>query len=573
MRPLDASPPFYWAPEVIYDNGRFCLYYSTGNEILMEIRVAVSDRPDGGFIDAGVRLTHEEFAIDAHVFVDDDGTRYFFYATDFLEYKHIGTGTVVDRMIDWKTLEGRPRPVTRAKYDWQVYDPARKEKGGVRWYTVEGPTILKRKGRYYEMFSGGNWKNNTYGVSFASTDDIHDESEWQQFCDGEKILPVLRTIPDKVIGPGHNSVIRGPNNRELYCVYHRWTDAGRVMAVDRMDFAGRRMFVAGPTTTPQPMPFRPTGSIVSGDHAGTWIREGDAYVSSSEGECALPLSIGEGSFLCEATIRFIGWTANSRAGLRIESSDVTPEFSINPERRFARIRSDDEERTTELAADFDPSAPHLLRIEVRGSRCKITVDKTAVSDVVDVAGEVTGLQLFSDNAAVEFAAIELTYGFEELFERSDKVPPELEIRGGTAKCGDGQMLLSANGDIRVLASFDIPYTDFEVATNMAPLGEGEYGVLFLEGNDEIVGRMSTAFGKHKVLFEMAGTKLETELHEFDRREFKQFRVVCRDGKAIAYLDGTELGERECSAGLATAAIFADGGIAVEMIRLTDISAR
>ncbi len=55
--------------------------------------------------------------------------------------------------------EGNPRPVTRARYDWQIYDPNRKEKGGVRWHTVEGPAVIKRKGLYYEMFSGGNWQN------------------------------------------------------------------------------------------------------------------------------------------------------------------------------------------------------------------------------------------------------------------------------------------------------------------------------------------------------------------------------------------------------------------------------
>ena len=80
----------------------------------MEIRVAVADRPEGPFIDAGFRLTQEEFAIDAHVFVDDDGTRYFFYATDFLEYSQIGTGTVVDRMLDRQTLD-RSSPARHAR--------------------------------------------------------------------------------------------------------------------------------------------------------------------------------------------------------------------------------------------------------------------------------------------------------------------------------------------------------------------------------------------------------------------------------------------------------------------------
>src|SRR5690349_11617490 len=30
----------YWAPEVAYDNGRFYMYYSVGNETHMQIRVA-----------------------------------------------------------------------------------------------------------------------------------------------------------------------------------------------------------------------------------------------------------------------------------------------------------------------------------------------------------------------------------------------------------------------------------------------------------------------------------------------------------------------------------------------------
>ena len=78
MRPLEDDHPFYWAPEVFYDNGKFYLYYSVGNEALMHLRVAVSDRPDKNFVDSGKQLTREEFAIDAHVFVDDDGTKYLF---------------------------------------------------------------------------------------------------------------------------------------------------------------------------------------------------------------------------------------------------------------------------------------------------------------------------------------------------------------------------------------------------------------------------------------------------------------------------------------------------------------
>jgi arabinan endo-1,5-alpha-L-arabinosidase len=195
MEPLDEQATCYWAPEVIYDNGRFWMYYSIGNEVRMQIRVAEAAHPAGPFIDKGVRLTKEDFAIDAHIFTEDDGTRWMFYATDFLSHSHIGTGTVCDEMLDNFTLAGNPRPVTRARYDWQVYDPQRQEKGGVRWYTVEGSFVLKHKGRYYQMFSSGNWQHDTYGVSYALSDHVRTETEWEQHADGEHVLPILRTVP------------------------------------------------------------------------------------------------------------------------------------------------------------------------------------------------------------------------------------------------------------------------------------------------------------------------------------------------------------------------------------------
>jgi GH43 family beta-xylosidase len=302
MAPLPGGHPCYWAPETYYDNGLFTLYYSVGNEVNMEIRAAVSDHPAGPFVDSGRRLTQEQFAIDAHVYTDQNGSRYLFYATDYLEHTHIGTGTAMDRLLDPLTPAGRPRPVTRALYDWQVYDPQRKEKGGVRWHTVEGPFVLKHKGKYYQMFSGGNWQNPTYGVSYATSETVEAPGEWEQAADGESGLPILRSAPERgVIGPGHNSVVRGPANRQLYCVYHRWLEkaapipnpssdpaqneartetamqeserlpqdpaaaqveatdqSARVMAIDRLEWVGERMVVFGPTVTPQPIPIPPT---------------------------------------------------------------------------------------------------------------------------------------------------------------------------------------------------------------------------------------------------------------------------------------------------------------------------
>lgn len=576
MQPLDPSPPFYWAPEVYYDNGKFYLYYSTGNETLMELRVAVSERPDRGFIDSGVRLTREDFAIDAHVFVDDDGTRYLFYATDFLEHTHIGTGTVVDRMIDWFTLEGDPKPVTRAKYDWQVYDPARKEKGGVRWHTVEGPAVLKRKGKYFEMFSGGNWQNNTYGVSFAITDNINSKEEWLQFSDGEKVLPILRTIPDLVVGPGHNSIVRGPNNRELYCVYHRWTEAGRVMAIDRMDFAGDRLFVAGPTHTPQHAPFLPDiEDATTAEKTGRWtINEGE-IISSSEERCEITISPPGGAFLCEYTFRFIDHGPGARAGFNLETADATCEFAIFADQRRATLTSRQNERAEiELPAEFDLLVDHLLRIEVSIGRCGVMIDSRALKTSVPIDGPAAEITFFSESAEVAFSAIELTGGFEENFDTADEIPAGFEVEGGTAESQDRRLLLTPAEGARVLAIFRLPYHAFELAANLAipnSSAAAEYGML-LFGRDRMpVGRLSATLDKRIMTFESGRQESEIRLPEaFTGAEFRQFRIVSRRGSATAYLDGVPVAELPAKQEVSDAAVFGDAIIAVDMVRVTSI---
>lgn len=327
--------PFYWAPEVAHHDGMFYLYYSVGNETLMEIRVATSKAPAGPYSDTGRKLTPQDFAIDPHVFMDDDGSWHMFYATDFLDYSHVGTGTVVDRMLDPLTLAGNAKPVTRAKYDWQVYDPARKEKGGVRWHTVEGPFVLKRKGSYFEMFSGGNWQNITYGVGYAVSDNIDADREWRQQVDGIETLPLLSTIPDKVIGPGHNSVVVGPDGRELYCVYHRWEKDKRMMCIDRMDFAGGdRLFVAGPSYGPQRAPFLASSESFEDSFDDDFVTRRDwsieghfrienktLVIDAKLDDCVLKKNVPAGDFKLAINLRIDAF-ARRDASIALGSGDI-----------------------------------------------------------------------------------------------------------------------------------------------------------------------------------------------------------------------------------------------------------
>ena len=377
LEPLPGNFPCYWAPEVTYFEGRFYLYYSVGNEERMEIRVAVADHPAGLFLDSGHRLTSEPFAIDAHVYSHVDDSRWLFYATDFLDHSHIGTGTVRARLLDPFTLEGTPRPVARPRHDWHVYHPNRPEKGGVRWHTVEGPFVLRRKGVYYEMFSGGNWQNPTYGVSYAATRNFLDPCEWEQAADGEGVLPILRS-GGEVVGPGHNSVVRGPDNRQLYCVYHRWSAdlKDRILAIDPLDWAGERMLVLGPTTTPQPGPIPPTISDLL-----------DVPAVLQPGE-AVRYETGSPSFLVEVSVRggagIVLWDEDGEAILRL---------GAEPAEAF-----------------------RLLRLEVDGPRVSLSRDEGVSLWRGRSARNAVALSLTAEGAPAEISGFALTPGWENLFE-------------------------------------------------------------------------------------------------------------------------------------------------------------
>lgn len=245
----------FWAPEVAYDAGTFYLYYSArgvdGSD--HQLRVATSSSPHGPFTDSRKLLVPDQpFTIDAHPFRAPDGTWYLYYARDFLEpddRHHVGTGIVVDRMLDMTTLAGDPRLVVRPHSEWQVFQRERPMYGSVTdWYTVEGAAVLSHAGRYYCFYSGGRWENENYGIAYVVAD--HPLGPYTYL---PHPTALVKTVPNEVIGPGHHSFTTAPNDAMVY-VYHAW-DANmttRLMRVDRFRWIGDEPHFDTPTVTPQP---------------------------------------------------------------------------------------------------------------------------------------------------------------------------------------------------------------------------------------------------------------------------------------------------------------------------------
>lgn len=246
----------YWAPEVAYHDGTFYMYYSAGIDQVQHLRVATSDSPTGPFVDSGKLLYPDEpFSIDPHPFRDSDGTWYLFSSRDFLTDDaegHVGTGIVVDRLLDMMTPANEPRLVVRPHAGWHLFRAQREMYGQVfDWYTIEGATTRVHNGHYYCFYSGGAWEHDNYGLAYVVAEHPLGPYHKPDDVDG----PILRSRPGQVIGPGHNSFTESPDGTQEYCVYHGWDAAmtARLMRIDRLVWDGDTPRIEGPTTTPQPL--------------------------------------------------------------------------------------------------------------------------------------------------------------------------------------------------------------------------------------------------------------------------------------------------------------------------------
>jgi GH43 family beta-xylosidase len=249
----------FWAPEVAYNDGVFYMYYSAhgveGRD--HQLRVATSTSPIGPYRDAGVLLVPDQpFSIDPHPFRDDNGDWYLFYCRDFLTIdgdQRVGTGIVVDKLVNMTTLAGEPCVVVRPHADWQLFLANRAMYDSVYdWHTVEGAAVRYHNGKYYCFYSGGAWERENYGISYVVAD--HPYGPYARPTSHPFV--VMRTVADRVIGPGHNSFTVGPDGKQEYVVYHAWDPAmtDRLMRIDQLNWDSDRPVFDGPSYTPRSIP-------------------------------------------------------------------------------------------------------------------------------------------------------------------------------------------------------------------------------------------------------------------------------------------------------------------------------
>ena len=217
-----------WAPAIVKKDNKYFLFFSA-NDIQSKLRngkaddtlggigIAVADNPAGPFKDYLGRPLINKFynnaqPIDQFVFRDNDGQYYIIYGgwgrcnvgklnENFTSLVPFANGDIV-------------KEITPKGY-------------------VEGPMLFIRKGKYYLMWSEGNWTDGTYKVAYAVGDNV--------LGPFERKSTILQADESIATGAGHHSVIHIPHTDEWYIVYHRRPIPNldrdhRVVCIDRMYF-------------------------------------------------------------------------------------------------------------------------------------------------------------------------------------------------------------------------------------------------------------------------------------------------------------------------------------------------
>lgn len=191
----------YWAPsKMVHYNGKWYLYPTLDGKI----HVATADSPDGPFTLANPKPIID--AIDAEIFIDDDGKKYIFW-------NRRGVARLSDDMlsIDMSTKMTIPSP-------HNVYS--------------EGPCFFKRNGIYYYVYTLGGDENYQYAYMMSR------KSPFGPYDIPEHDIITTTNYNTGTFGPGHGCVFKREKTDDYYIAFLEFgrNSTNRQTYVNKLEF-------------------------------------------------------------------------------------------------------------------------------------------------------------------------------------------------------------------------------------------------------------------------------------------------------------------------------------------------
>jgi len=292
-------------------NGQFNLYWSVNRGDLRQIGRAVADDVLGPYTEPE-RGHPLDGRIDPQLFVDDDGSQYF-YTVKF----DAGNWIWGQCMSNPGELVADPLPLlTPVPGTWELQDAP----------VNEGPYVRRYRGNCYMLYNA-NHTALEYGHYALGCAVAAKPLEFTNTC--KYPYPVLDKIGAAAGGGmavancGQPNLVRGPNWFEWWLVYFAvyGDDPKRSQGVDRVHFLDRELLIDGPTTavTPgnHPAPALPVFRDLFhriGPLAAPWLPQegdwtaanGEAHQAKGEGLCRATLNVSTAAnYVFESGVRFL----------------------------------------------------------------------------------------------------------------------------------------------------------------------------------------------------------------------------------------------------------------------------
>ena len=257
----------YWAPSVIYINGKFYMYYSNISENDAKcheecLKLAISDKPEGPFV--WKKTFFDKFSIDSHPVIWNEKLYMFYSVNDWIgtDEKIAGTCILVDEMLSPEEFAGQAKAVVLPGIEQEIF--AKNRFGDGRdWYTIEGAAPIVRGRHFWLLYSANAYVNEDYfiGSTVADLGESLMDMEFCKYPSDKKWHPLLKKN-EMVEGTGHNTVEKAPDMMEEWIIYHgrnaeeeiKQDIEQREMHIAPLRFNGKEVVCLGPTTKEQDCP-------------------------------------------------------------------------------------------------------------------------------------------------------------------------------------------------------------------------------------------------------------------------------------------------------------------------------
>jgi GH43 family beta-xylosidase len=211
-----------WAPELHYLDGKWYIYYAASDGKNENHRAGVlearTDDPQGEYIDRGMLYTGDHFADQAHNRWAIDATPLQLHGKLYL----LWSGWEDDRDIQYLYIAPMSNPYTVAgnrvrlcdncDYLWERVDERPTGRG-----LHEGPQVIHRHGKIFVVYScSGSWQR-SYKLGMIWMDEHANPLDPRSWKKHDR--PVFQGN-DRVLGVGHASFVRSPDDTEDWIVYH-----------------------------------------------------------------------------------------------------------------------------------------------------------------------------------------------------------------------------------------------------------------------------------------------------------------------------------------------------------------